>query len=286
MNYPPNKENYIDGIPDYGRWLGEIKAGFRVIGEELALVKPPPIKQNSMVLTTEGQDRVKLEFSVEDFDDKGNKKLVIYSIVYDITDKYGEEENPRLEIKPPPNPDIPRKDSESIIDYLINNNLVDEKNMQAEFITAEAIKYMRLNAQDVAKTADVYLNRLEFFARIGVKYSIRFTDHKGKLHVCQYEDQPKEITINNRTITGWTYTVSVDSGKEFNVFISQTVENNDIPHVCLGTREALGEAFLSDLNGLILIDDNDNVWLEASVPNQEVVQRLHRNSKYWNTFNF
>jgi hypothetical protein len=291
MNYPPNKEHYINGMLDYSKWLGEIKVGFKVINGELVIV------QNSMELTTmPGDDQLKLVFSTIDHDINGNEKVTKYSVIYDITDKYHNEENPRLIIEPLPNPEIQRKDGETIIHYLLDNHLVSVGAMQTELGKVRVAQYLSIPQSE---GAGVYLNRLELFARMGVHDILKFTNDINPQELVQFEDSGKQFTygydeemqedimLNGKQLSGWTYTISIDSGPAFNVFLSKTEKDNDIPYVCLGTKSDLELMGLPVRTSKLLTSDtNDNIWIRASKTNQNEAYKVYDNKGFWRKFNF
>jgi hypothetical protein len=176
---------------------------------------------------------------------------------------------------------------------------VNANAMQIEFAKVKVAQYLSLGRSDAA---GVYLNRLEFFDRMGIRDILQFVDNinprelikfedSGKLYIYGYnkEDQ-KDVTLDGQTLEGCTYTVSIDGGREFNVLISRT-EKNDIPYVCLGTKTDLELAgvprnLLTGSNRLLMPDTNGNIWIRASSTNQQSARDMYKNDEFWDKFNF
>ena len=162
MHYPPNDVNFgktTDGLPDHGKWNGDFKAGFMIVGNKLTRINPV----TEMKLTTENkQQTLLLQF-------KANG--VTYDISYNIADlksksiveSAGDEENPQLRT----NGVKVDTGDKTIIEFLMEKH-IRQDDMIAKF--EKVVPETRLGGiQEGRISSLVYMNRLEFIARIGIK---------------------------------------------------------------------------------------------------------------------
>jgi hypothetical protein len=297
MNYPPNRENYIDNTPDYGKWKGEVKVGFRVVGGELTLVKPPPI--TNMLLTTEDRNtKLKLVFTVDTVDENGKKKISTYNIIYDVANRAGEEENPKLYINDNAEPE--NLNGLTIVDYLTSNTLVSEDNMKERFqnVTTPG-KLSGLN--ETERSFYLYINRLELVARIGFRRGDFVFIDNGKRCTYRYQQEytdknPYKLQLRSSTGAiieenkeGWLYTVTIGD-KTREVLIPRSndpaktrAENNDIPLICFGQ---VPDIVSVKLNPAPLFDETGHTWVVSNGNNQHALidyyKQRSRTNPFWN----
>jgi hypothetical protein len=257
MNYPPNQENYIDGVPDYGKWLGEIKVGFRVVDDKLVFVKPI----TKMTLTASNDQRtLLLKFEADG---------LTYDIAYNIADlkdpkvvtTAGDEENPQLRI----NGEKVNVGDKTIIEYLSERH-ISPQDMKQKFENVKAIQYLdnsKLGANNISLT---YLNRLEFVARIGIKDNFTFTDEYNRTYIFQYVTDT--AIINNKE--GWLYMVTVKNSdaEKLQVFMSRTKGKNDIPLIS-GGKLAMPRN--------LIVQGNGTMWVQADQNSLNMLWRDTRN---------
>jgi hypothetical protein len=302
MHYPPNDDNFgkIGEPPDFGKWTGDFKVGFRMMNNGLEIVKPePPPPIASMKLKTTDRDKkLELVFTVDTTDDNGRKKTITYSIVYDIANRDGDEENPRLYING-------SKESENlngltIVDYLTSNNLVTEDNMKEEFQNVSTT-YRLGGLNNTERSYYLYINRLELVARIGFKRGDFVFKDNGVPCIFRYQEEytnqnPYKFLQRNsdgdiieKEKEGWLYTVTI-GGKVREVLIPRSndpnktnAENNDILLMCFGKVNDI--LMVPRISPAPFFDEDGRVWIVSNGNNQLALAEYYKprtNNPFWN----
>jgi hypothetical protein len=250
MHYPPNDAEFgktRNGLPDHGQWSGDFKVGFRLVNNELEIVKPEPPPIIEMILSAENDQRtLVLTFKADG---------VTYDIAYNIADlkdieeSAGDEENPQLRI----NGEKISVGNKTIIEYLETECNISPKDMKSKFENVKAVKYLdnsKLGARNISLT---YLNRLEFVARIGIRDDFTFTDEYNRTYTFQYVSNT--ATINNKE--GWLYVVTAknSTAEQLQVFMSRTEKVNDVPFISGGG--------LRIQKNWAIQDDRGTLWVRA-----------------------
>ncbi|MDR1453540.1 MAG: hypothetical protein LBJ25_06170 [Candidatus Margulisbacteria bacterium] len=275
MHYPPNDAEFgktNEGLPDFGQWSGEFKVGFRLVGEEMKIVKPV----TEMRLTTENNQRTLLL----NFKSDG----INYDITYNIADlenpsivaSAGDEENPQLKI----NGIKVNTNGKTIIEYLtmecnMSSNDIKNKfeNVKLE-VPEDYLDGGTLGGRNISFT---YLNRLEFIARIGIQDDFVLDDPDME-HIYKFQYENDNFTVannrNNQEYVGWLYTITVDNQEEpkLKVFIPRT-KDNDIPMISGGGIN------IPNSNNTGITDKSGEIWIVANQPNVVSIRSLSGNTK-------
>jgi hypothetical protein len=245
MNYPPNKENYIDGIPDYGRWLGEIKAGFRVIGEELIIDK------GEMYFTATPQNQPR------------NPQLVFragndtYTLTYDIT----KMETITIRIN-----DGNSELVSNVREYLREHN-VSLKSLKQGFSTVGVKEFPgndgTLGHLPSEISSVLYLNRLEMLNAIQLLDSgeTQSFEYNGINYEFKHEGRGGIIAQDEGNI----YTITI--GEQRATILMPETDGNDIPLICF---DNVTENDLPDRGGYNvkrIYATDGKIWIVASGTN-------------------
>jgi hypothetical protein len=250
LNYSANENDFgkTNGKPDAALWkTGSMKVGFKMVNNELEIVKPKLLSVVDMILSVENDQRtLVLTFKADG---------VTYDIAYNIADledvieSAGDEENPQLRI----NGEKVSVGDKTIIEYLETECNISPKDMKSKFENVKAVKYLdnsKLGRNNISLT---YLNRLEFVARIGIRDDFTFTDEDNRTYTFQYVSNA--ATINNKE--GWLYVVTAkgSTAEQLQVFMSKIEKVNDVPLIS-------GGGLVIQKNWAVQ-DDRGTLWVRA-----------------------